>query len=172
MLMLGSGVKVNEYYTANNYSSLLLFFSKAINVTTCLEGDVRLVNGQNQFEGRVEICRNNIWGTVCHNSWSTVDASVLCRQLGYGTDGEYNKVHYPTSLALSSGTALSSAYFGQGTGPIQISNVGCNGLESTLLQCSHITSFSCGHNQDAGARCSAPGNIVYLLCSATIDLLL
>ena len=30
---------------------LILMCSKAINVTTCLEGDIRLVNGQNQFEG-------------------------------------------------------------------------------------------------------------------------
>ena len=63
--------------------------TKAINVTTCLEGDVRLLDGQNQFEGRVEVCRNNVWGTVCHDSWSVPDASVVCRQLGYGTDGEY-----------------------------------------------------------------------------------
>ena len=75
-------------------------------------------------------------------------------------------------LFLSLATAFNYAYFGQGTGPIQLDNVGCNGLESTLLQCSHITNHNCGHNQDAGVRCSAPGIIVYLLCSATIDLLL
>ena len=141
-------------------------------MTTCLEGDVRLLDGQNQFEGRVEVCRNNVWGTVCHDYWSILDASVVCRQLGYGKDGEYDKVHYSKSLSISLfiATAFNSAYFGQGTGPIQLDNVGCNGLESTLLQCSHITNHNCGHNQDAGVRCSAPGIIVYLLCSATIDL--
>lgn len=44
---------------------------------------MRLVGGQDQFEGRVEVCFNNIWGTVCSNRWDTVDATVVCRQLGY-----------------------------------------------------------------------------------------
>ena len=48
---------------------------------------MRLVGGNNSFEGRVEICLNSVWGTVCHDSWSSVDAKVVCRQLGYGTEG-------------------------------------------------------------------------------------
>ena len=54
--------------------------------------------------------------------------------------------------------AYSSAYFGQGTGPIQLDNVGCSGTESTLLQCSHLTIINnCVHAEDAGVRCSQPG---------------
>ena len=53
----------------------------------CIEGDVRLVNGHTRYEGRVEICANNIWGTVCRNGWSSTDTRVVCRQLGFNSAG-------------------------------------------------------------------------------------
>ena len=43
---------------------------------------VRLADGSNANEGRVKVCFNNTWGTVCHNSWCAADARVVCRQLG------------------------------------------------------------------------------------------
>ena len=54
----------------------------------CIEGEVRLLEGSTPLEGRVEICKNNVWGTVCHNAWTFVDARVVCRQLGFSVAGE------------------------------------------------------------------------------------
>ena len=52
-------------------------------VTLCTHGAVRLMNGSTSDEGRVEMCVNGEWGSVCDSSWDRRAAQVVCRQLGY-----------------------------------------------------------------------------------------
>ena len=56
-------------------------------------------------------------------------------------------------INLLGAQALSLAFFGQGTGPIQMDNVQCTGTESRLIDCTHLTTHNCVHAEDAGARC-------------------
>ena len=55
--------------------------------TDCTTGAIRLVSGTNIAEGRVEVCNNNQWGTVCDDGWGTVDAEVACTQAGFIAQG-------------------------------------------------------------------------------------
>ena len=104
-------------------------------------GRLRLVGGSSYNEGRVEVNYNGEWGTVCDDGWDDTDTGVVCRQLGFG----------------SSGTAIGSAGFGQGSGSILLDNVACNGDERTLASCGHLginVTRDCNHTEDAGVRCS------------------
>ena len=107
----------------------------------CSYGDIRLVDGTHIYEGRVEVCANNQWGTVCDDLWDTSDAEVVCRQLGYNL--------------TSNAVAYSRAFFGQGTGHIWLDNVQCTGSENELLNCSHngIDVHNCDHEEDASVLC-------------------
>ncbi len=106
----------------------------------CDEGRVRLVNGPTADSGRVEICHDGTWGTVCDDAWDNADAAVVCRQLGFEPAGA---------------VARSVATFGQGADPIWLDNVSCGGGEETVSQCGSNGwgSHNCSHGEDAGVVC-------------------
>ena len=53
--------------------------------SSCENGEVRLAGGEMANQGRVEVCYNGVWGSVCagDGEWTQSEASVVCKQLGY-----------------------------------------------------------------------------------------
>lgn len=58
----------------------------------CNDGEIRLMNGTIEQEGRPEICVNGVWSSICASQWSQTDGYTFCKQLGY--NGPSNKLHY------------------------------------------------------------------------------
>ena len=109
-------------------------------------GDLRLVGGAADHEGRLEIFHAGRWGTVCDDYWTDKDSDVACRQLGYpGAERETGR--------------FLRAHFGQGSGPIWLDNVLCGGDEGRLIDCPRIFEgetiggHNCTHEEDVGVRC-------------------
>ncbi|KAM3607417.1 uncharacterized protein V6R79_007440 [Siganus canaliculatus] len=98
------------------------------------EANVRLVPGQTR--GRVEVKYNGEWGTVCDDSFDTMDGNVICRMLGF-------------SMATSTYQAQS------GTGKIWLDDLRCRGTETDIFDCPHsgIGVNDCGHSEDVGVQC-------------------
>ena len=99
---------------------LYLFFLAHGNYTY----DFRLVGGRHEYEGRLEVRRNNgTWGTVYGNNWSSFYASIACKALGL------------SSIALSPDK---TNYFGAGAGlPLHLSVSYCPFSALSLFDCQH-----------------------------------
>lgn len=99
------------------------------------------MGSNSSLEGRVELCLDGMWGTICDNFWGNAEATVVCNQL---------------SLGSTDAVGVSGARFGPGTGPILLDSFFCRGTEVVLTNCFHRPpdNTACTHGQDASVICS------------------
>ena len=126
------------------------------------EGSMRVADGADSKEGRVEVCADDDatdatparWGTVCDDYWTNGDADVVCKAL----DFERSEPH---------AGRFRRSYFGAGTGPIWLDDLICGGGESSLLDClaangrrarDTIGEHNCKVTEIVGVRCMAAGD--------------
>ena len=96
------------------------------------------MEGGTDTYGRVEVCNNNVWGTVCDDEWDAADAQVACRALGYPTTEGIPRTDVPA-----------------GTGLIWLDDMRCVGSEDSLFDCmaNQPGIHNCRHHEDAGVEC-------------------
>ncbi|KAL5468939.1 hypothetical protein EMCRGX_G030099 [Ephydatia muelleri] len=74
------------YYTCTGCSDLVVNCTKPIPEYcsgTCTNGSIRLVGGPSPNEGRLEVCFEGCWGTVCDTHFEVSNAFVAYHQLGF-----------------------------------------------------------------------------------------
>ena len=151
--------------------------------SNCTTGGVRLVGSEEGDEGRLEVCVNGAWGTVCREEFDSFEAAVACHSLG-GFNGSGNFYVYYTIIfqakecqtfcffpqpQFTDGALLNLFYFVHdlasqiltsgytvGDGPIFLSQLLCSGSEQSLLECSSgypVGLHRCDHSMDVGLLC-------------------
>ena len=101
-----------------------------------IDFDIRLSEGNNDYEGRLEVLFEGKWGTVCDDYFDLKDAHVACTMMGFTG-------------------ARSVKAFKPGSGTIWLDDLKCTGHESSLFNCPHrgIGVENCKHEEDVGVVC-------------------
>ena len=118
----------------HKYNYVCMFLVNATDST-----EIRLVNGETQFEGRLEVLYAGTWGTICNDFFDLTAANVACRQFGF-----------PGALYVADDTQ-----FGLGRNQIWLDDIRCTGNESSILQCANsgFGIHNCQHSEDVGVAC-------------------
>ena len=84
---------------ANHVTFVFFSTGPATNYSNCSNGDVRLVGSVDGDQGRLEVCVNSAWGTVCSNAFGASDAAVACEAIeGYNSTGKRHRHSFITKV--------------------------------------------------------------------------
>ena len=132
---------------------------------SCTDGAARIVNGNRNNTGRIEVCNYGIWGSVCDSNWNSTAAAVACVQSGL-RNGLGIPIQHVVSLHLmnfnfrcnnliAGAIPRFNAIYGPGKGPIWLPQLACTGDERSLFNCSYdpLETLQCSHFNDAGVEC-------------------
>lgn len=105
---------------------------------------IRLVDGDTEYEGRLELNITGEWGTVCDVGWTEQNSALVCQQLGLVYNPAYGK---PVTQVQ-----------GINPQPIWLSQVECDELDTDIFKCrsAKYGEFKCTHLQDVFVRCQKP----------------
>ena len=127
------------------------------------------MGGATPYAGRLEICHNGQWATVCNNHFTSVSASVICKQL-LGENAS-KLINLALSLICTGQSvmliffsivgaveSLYTQHFGQGSSSSILDDLVCTGTESSISQCTYtvVRDFSaagCYHSHDVQMIC-------------------
>eukprot|EP00062_Callorhinchus_milii_P023953 gi/632983377/ref/XP_007908617.1/ PREDICTED: scavenger receptor cysteine-rich type 1 protein M160-like [Callorhinchus milii] len=114
--------------------------SRDVGVLCSEDISIRLMDGGSSCAGRVEIYYKGTWGTVCDDSWGSLEAEVACKQLGCG----------------SAVNTTAAAPCGRASGQVWLDEVRCTGNESALWECatSPWGQHDCHHKEDVSIVCT------------------
>ncbi|XP_049329680.1 scavenger receptor cysteine-rich type 1 protein M130-like isoform X6 [Astyanax mexicanus] len=101
------------------------------------EGVVRLTGGM-ECEGEVEVFFRQDWRRVLLDSWSESEASVVCRQLGYGS---------VLNISSSSSSSPEHSY-------MCVTGFNCSGSVAHLRNCSSSQAVNCSSTEQLYITCS------------------
>ncbi|XP_075700761.1 antigen WC1.1-like [Rhinoderma darwinii] len=115
---------------------------------------IRLVGGQQECEGRLEIYYNGSWGSVCNNVMTDISVSVICKHLNCGSEGYVE----------------ASKVYGNGKWPYWIDHINCTKPNTLLLECpsSPWNINSCFHTELAQLKCKY--FVLYIIYSSFYSL--
>ena len=142
-------IVTNQAPDTCTHSDDLAVFCPEPDASTCQTGETRLTGtGSTEIEGRLEVCVNNTWGTVCDDSWDVTSSAVICN-----------------IMKKFGGERIGPIEFGDaGDLPIFLDGVKCAGNEKNLLTCPQqaLERHDCTHREDVAIRCIGTYATVHL----------
>lgn len=145
----------------------LLIALESVTQNNCSDGEVRLTGGATDYEGRVEVCVNQAWGTICaYSGWSSTTAKIVCTQIGALPRGIIVSLqsdnYYVFVIIIIAGYSqgrVGTLGFLKGSGAVILGYLSCTGEENSLVDCNqnyyltNTDSHCQTHYYDAAVKC-------------------